>query len=671
MVSLVNPVNLILDAAVEAWEPKEWGPTSDWVVSHVRLSTEFEAEPGHYNLEDNPFWKEVIDCFFDPSVKSITNMKSTQVGGTLNAIALILAASVIDPAPGMVVVPTQDEAKLTRDRIYANAIASDPILAKKVPPERLRNLQSIDLMTCQTYLAWAGSRQRLRGKPCKWVWMSEIDVYESVGEAGDQARTAERRTDQFPGSTILRESTPVGDESPIASFYDSSDRRQWWAKCPHCGLMQVPRFFTYKAGDYIGRGGVTGYLDSKGQPLEPEIARRNAKYLCLSGCEIDSSEKNLFIRNGRWLPEGQSIDADGNIVGTAARDSRHRGYHIWQAFNSKKTWGDLAETYLAHQRDGLIREFFQDVLGLRFRSAKNLPEWSKVGRRLAGKHLQGYCPSDVWFLTAGCDVQEDRVYFTVRGWGPGRNSWLIDWGEFMRDPDELGNEDEPQLDLSETPTLLASDLRQIDELLNRQYPVTGTNPLGRQTLPIRLIGVDANYRTADVHDYIASRCSDRLRAVRGDHQIGPREKYRFNVIEKNSRTGKPYENGFGVWGLKVDVYKQLMIDRIRGSRDAVGSYWLPDDMARIGSKYLRQLVNEPPTTVVDHKTGRKKTIFKPKSGSIGVDYWDTTNYAEAMADMVVDQLGWSAAAWITWKNNSQAAKDKRSEVKQEKRILER
>lgn len=666
MIAVPKSSDRLIDVLTDRWTPKQFGPTSDWIKRNVRLSTDFEASPGSYDVDGSPWWREICDAFHATSVDTITILKSTQVGGTLNSLALMLATSVIDPAPGMIVLPTQDEAKITRDRVYANALASDPCLALSVPEERNWNLISIDLKANQVYLAWAGSKQRLRGKPCKWVWLSEIDVYESGGAAGDQTRAAERRTDQFPGSTVIRESTPVGDDSLIANYYDASDERQWWCACPECGRRQVVRFFPYTSGEFVGRGGIVGYTDSKGQDVDPEVAISEAHYLCINGCKIDSSRKSKFMRSGQWLPSGQSFGADGKIEGTPFRSARHRGYHIWMAMNLRKSWGDLAATYIQHRRDGLLRDFFQNVLGLRYRSSASLPAWHKLGKRMAGKHAQGRVPADVWFLTCGCDVQPDRVYYVVRGWAPNRNSWLIDWGEFLRDESEM-LEDESQAEIASG--LISSDLAQIDSLLEREYPVDGTNPLGRQSLSIRLIGIDANHRTADVHEYVSSRQMDpergRLRAIRGDHQFKPNEKFRCTNVEKNTRTGEPYEGGLRLWGIKVEHYKQLMYERIRGSRDAAGIFWMPDDMSRIGVKFLRQLVNEPPTQVVEKKSGRKVTVFKPRNKEVGVDYWDCTNYSEALADMVIGDMGWGHTDWEKrWRHNQASGKRRASRASQ-------
>ena len=63
-----------------------------------------------------------------------------------------------------------------------------------------------------------------------------------------------------------------------------------------------------------------------------------------------------------------------------------------------------------------------------------------------------------------------------------------------------------------------------------------------------------------------------------------------------------------------------------------------------GKQYLKQMVNEPPQTVTDQR-GRKKVVFKPRSNSIGVDYWDCEVYQLALADAYVGDWGWNAAEW--------------------------
>jgi phage terminase large subunit GpA-like protein len=46
-------------------------------------------------------------------------------------------------------------------------------------------------------------------------------------------------------------------------------------------------------------------------------------------------------------------------------------------------------------------------------------------------------PQDALFLTAGVDVQKDRVVYEVVGWGRGKTSWSVDYGELPGDTSDL------------------------------------------------------------------------------------------------------------------------------------------------------------------------------------------------------------------------------------------
>ncbi|PNB77017.1 terminase, partial [Pseudomonas sp. FW305-BF6] len=43
-------------------------------------------------------------------------------------------------------------------------------------------------------------------------------------------------------------------------------------------------------------------------------------------------------------------------------------------------------------------------------------------------------PNDVLVLTAGVDVQDNRLEYEIVGWGTGKESWGIQYGVIMGDP---------------------------------------------------------------------------------------------------------------------------------------------------------------------------------------------------------------------------------------------
>lgn len=632
----------------DVWAPKNDIKLSEWVEREVRLSPEWEASPGRYNLEDNPFWREVIDAFMDPEVRQISVKKSTQVGGTLLLISCVLGLSELDPAPSMIVGPDELYTTELRDRTYATGEES-PAVRDRVPPERIRNSRHIDLGTARYYLAWAGSAQRLRGRACKRVFRSEIDVYPAeTPRGGDPIKASAERVKRFFDSTIYDESSPDGDPSQIADLYDAGHQAQWNVQCPHCREWQVLRFFVHKDGPMKGCGGIGGLADEHGNFYAPDAARKTAHYVCVKGCRIGQDEKNAMVRGGKWVAAGQTIDKHGNVHGDPERGRRHLSFHIWSIHSPTITLADLAVAYLEHRRDSRLRDFFQNWLGLRFETRKKLPEWHILGKRLESNYRRGTVPNAAWFLTAGIDVQLDGCWYVIRGWGDQATSWLIDNGYVRRyDADDADVEHMSHEDLNQ---FFRSDIRQLmDAVINRSFSTVDglPNPMGKVKLRPRLVGIDSQHRTREVHAFVEGADERRVRAIRGDHKTKPQDRFRDTVVEKPHRGGPAYGSPRRVTNIFTPHYKEALFDKFMLPAEAPGSWNLYSGVVRDSADYLRQIINERPMDVIDRRTGRKKTQWKPRSEQYGNHGWDCEVYAFCMAEKLLEELGinWDASGW--------------------------
>jgi phage terminase large subunit GpA-like protein len=634
-------------AGASAWRPKPFTSLADWCEEHIRLSPDWEATPGRYNLAENPFWREVIDAFLDPEVRHITLKKSTQVGGTLLLNAVALGLSELDPAPAMVVGPDELYCYELRDRIYANGEES-PATRDRIPPERKRNGRHIDLGTARYYLAWAGSAQRLRGRPCKRVFRSEIDVYPAqTPRGGDPIKATRERVKRFLESTIYDESSPDGDDSRIAELYDAGHRAKWLCKCPHCGTRQELRFFVFRDGERAGRGGIVGYKDEQGNFLSPETVQ-SAHYVCTEGCVIGQDQKSSFVLNGLWVAPGQTV-VDDVVTGVPSRGRRHLSFHIWSIHSPTVTFKDLAVAFLDHRRDGKLREFWQNWLGLRYESRRKLPEWHVLGQKLESNHKRASVPQAAWFLTAGVDVQQDGCYYVVRAWGDQATSWLVEHGYLQRyDTEEINF---ASMSPEELNTFFRSDIRQIrDAVLNRYFPVVDNqpNPLGQTRLRVRLAHIDSQHRTREVHAFVSSQDERRLQAVRGDHKTKPSDRFRESIIDKPERGGPAYASPRKILNIFTPHYKEGIWQKLDFPAEAPGSFNFYSGVVQTSADYLRQLVNEHPTEVIDKTSGRKKILWKPRSEQWGNHYWDAEVYSFCAAERILHRLGWSWDA-ATWK----------------------
>jgi len=645
-----------------AWSAARRPRPERWCKSALRLDRAHESTSTRLDFTGRPWWKKILAAIVDPDVKSVTVQASTQVGKTLTLIAAILYCAEHDPAPAMVVLPDEQSAIEFRDRLYANAhasIAAGGLKNVTVPRQFKWNTRAIDLGSMRVYLAWSQARQRLRGRPCRRVFLSEIDVYEGDRKAGDPVAQAHQRTKAFWRCLHYHESSPTEYPSPIAELEQRADvRYRWQCPCPHCGQRQELRFFAVDQGEHKGRGGIKGFRDESGELLGADVARQRAFYEC-EHCHraIDQGQKYKFTTSGDWYELGTNPNAASPPRATT-RERRSISFHLWTAHSETQSWGDIAASYVEASEGGKLRDWWGNTLGIPFRPKTRVAPWYDVGTRLAWTNPRGMIPPEVWFITAGLDVQGDAsgCRYVVRGWAPGRTSWLIDWGWIDRGGDD-----------TDAGQLVRQDLRRAGEIiLDSAYPVHGSVPaaLGNSSLSVRLLCADTGHMPLKVHQWMRSlptewvigEGTERVRAVKGDSHLGA-TRFQKSVVEKNSRTGEEYEGGMTLWRVSVAELYPDFVERLFAPIGRDGSWHVTSDCLTLGKSYLQQVCNLERRIKVHPTTGARKIEWGPRNHQIPVDFCDCEIYAEFAAEMVVGDLGWSRPAWEQWRTSRQQRQD--------------
>lgn len=652
MVAVITSIGSLQAAAAVAWRPAERPTRSEWCCRHIKLPAETGAQPGSFDLSDHAYLREPLDAVDDHDVREIVFPGGTQIGKSTLLHAIALSQGEVDRAPMLFGGPDQLYAREQRRLVYRIADES-PALRRRVPPERRRNDQWIDLEKCLVYLAWSGSRQRLSGRSCKIVLCSEVDGWKEVVAGGTPENTknqrrqssihlATQRTKAFWRSCVIYEGTPVGASPTLWPLYKQSDRRTFRVPCPVCGAFQELRFFPHKSGPHKNRGGVAGLKDDRGNWKTPDEARRAAHYICEHGCRIENDQKAAMIRRGVWCPEGCHVTAEGKLAGRPLRPGRRRGYHINSLYSNTISFGDAAEEYLKVRdtTEGL-QSFFNDWLGMPFQPRGRTPKWKDLGIRLAGPVPRGLIPRQAYFQLAGCDVQADGVYWILRAFGDHKTSWLVDFGFLAKDfraglENAAGGEEAAE-------ERLASDLAKIDDaILGRRWPVDGQNPRGYSALTAARVAIDRGYRAADVDAFLDAHPGDRVLAVFGDPKISPGALYRPMKTSRNVRSGKLEKDAIvpRCWGIETNAYKSEIADRWYADRTQPGVWWLPSDILTTdgGEDYLRQITAEK----ADFKRGVR--CWDLISHGLDNHYWDGEVYASAIADMTIGR-NWDAATW--------------------------
>lgn len=667
---------------VEAWRPIEEPNIWQWVEQNLRFGrgdsgVQLESRQGPFTYDDSPWWRFILECAVDRRCNSLSLPAATQTHKTSNLLmAVPLFFAEFRPAPGMIIVPDELEAKKIRDRIYSVVEESRKFTDFKrirIPPESKRNLQEIHLGSMVIHLAWAGSRQRTRGKPCYYVWFTEVDVYRgSDQKAGDPVEAGKQRTKDVFRFKHIFESSPSEAPSTVCSEEELADARwRWYITCPYCGQKQEARFFTYKKGDWANKGGIDYTVRAMGGDgaslMSPRQAREHAHYVCVNGCKIENDRKQQVIEGGNWYPRGWKM-GDPEPDRKAAK---HVGFQLWAIHSPNENFGSIAEDYLRHLQKGLKVDFYGNRLAIAYVAESRVPSWLELGKRAAGTHARRTVPEEVWFLTAGIDKQGENngARYVIRGWAPYRTSWLIDWGWVPRDPTDTGP--------------ILSDLLEVERrVLASEFFVVNKdnepaiNPLGHGSLRVRLSGIDTNHLPMQIHRWMRQLpetwldrmngkdlLPGRIRNIRGDSAVRPDVRFRHSLVESNTRTGEKYEGGLHLWGICVYPYYSELTDMISGEPGQMGSFYVTADCLSQGREYLEQVTNFHYAVKMDPRKG-KVGKWGPRSGKIPVDFWDCEVYAAAIAEMVVGNMGWELSAWERWRETMlQKQKDQDSRRK--------
>lgn len=399
-----NP-NQILSKAVTAWKPPERLTVSEWSDAY-RMLPSSSAEPGRWRTARAPYLREIMDSVNDPNVKEVWWMKSAQVGAT-EALNNICAYFIdIDPGPILVLQPTVEMGQSWSKDRFQPMLRDCPRLRLKVDDNKSRD--SGNTITHKNFaggsldIAGANSPAGLASRPKRIILCDEVDRYPaSAGAEGDPVALAAKRATTYWNRMFFACSTPtIKDVSRIEAGFESGDQCRYHVPCPHCGHEQTMEFDNLDFSD-------------KGTIAEPVL-------IC-KGCSepIRETAKPKMLAKGRW------------IAGAEFRNGI-KSFHINELYSPWSTWGKIVSDFKSAVEIGTeaIKTWKNTSLGETFEVAGQSFESKEIASRAEREDWTEVLPDGVLVLTAGADVQRDRVELEIVGWGHGEESWSIDYQIF-------------------------------------------------------------------------------------------------------------------------------------------------------------------------------------------------------------------------------------------------
>jgi phage terminase large subunit GpA-like protein len=516
---------------------------STWADEHRFLSTHASAEAGKYRSSRTPYMIEIMETLSqDCPTKKIVFMKSAQVGASEtgnNWIGYIIDYA---PAPTMIVQPTVDLAKRFTKQRLDPMIDETPRLREKVAERKDKDssntLSQKDFTGGTLIITGANSSSGLRSAPIKNLFLDEVDAYpldlDGEGSAIDLAiarqRTFSRR------KTFLASTPTIEGQSVIAKEFEGSDKRFCLVPCPECGGMQKLEFKNL---------------------IWPENEPEKAKYKCeFCSYLIENWQKTDMIKACKWQ-KTQESDVAGFFINSLYSPV---GWY---------SWGELASDFVKAKKKGqeTLKTFVNTVLGETWKEKTERPDWQRLYERRE-KYKIGTVPEGGLFLTAGVDIQKDRIECEIVAWGRNKNSWSVDYRVLLGD------------------TSQEAVWVELEKIVHELFPMENEPTM---SLPIKLMCVDSGFNTQVVYNWARKFSNTKVIPVKGRETLETLVSRPMNV-DVTVRGDKPIR-GQKVWHVGVNLIKAELYGFLRLPRTEVIPYgycFFPE----YGEEYFRMLTSE-------------------------------------------------------------------------------
>lgn len=522
------PVTAYQYEALQLLNPPEQITVSEWAEQYRILDSKSAAMPGPWSNDVTPYLVGVMDEFNNYETEEIIFVKPTQIGGTealQNMIGYIVAQ---DPAPTMIVYPTEILAKSISENRLQPMLKATPEIAKKFD----ENSSLLELQFDGMYLSLVGSNSPsgLASKPIRFLMMDEVDKYPGAStKEADPIKLARERTKTFHNKKIYITSTPTLKTGHIWKAKESADiEKHYFMPCPHCGEYIEFKFQNIRFPDNEGMS----YADRA----------EFATYVCQEcGCVISDNDKHNMLRLGEW-----------RIVRHNTKYVRTVAFWINTLYSPFVRWADIAKEFLLSKDDP---EDFQN-----FVNSWLAEPWEDTKLRTSAELVLErqtdlpalVVPSWAKMLTGGVDVQETSLYWTIRAWGDFFTSQNIAHGQ-------------------------ALSFEEIDRIMNIEYRTEDGD-----AAVVNLCLIDSGDQTDMVYDFCAYHSEWALPVKGASH--AQLSHYKLSKINREGSSA----NGMTLVLVDGDKYKDMIAGRMQ-KPNGRGSWMVHADC---DMEYATQVTNE-------------------------------------------------------------------------------
>jgi phage terminase large subunit GpA-like protein len=353
------------------------------------------------------------------------------------------------------------------------------------------------------------------------------------------------------------------------------------------------------------------------EQLRWEHGRPEATHYICESCDgrIEEHYKTAMLAAGEWRPTAEPQDP-GTI-----------GFHISALYSPVGwfSWEQIARACEAATTDEAKRSFKNSVLGETWVETGEAPDWQRLYERREPWQI-GTVPAGGLFLTAGADVQKDRIEVDIWAWGRGLESWLVEHVVIDGGPERAESWDALALLLSRT-----------------WQHATGVE------LGLAKFAIDTGYEAPAVYAWARRMGHAQVAPIKGVEGFNRSAPVAGPTYVDVNEGGKKLRRGARLWTIAVATFKSETYRFLRlakptdeeitaGAKAPAGYVHLPGGAE---AEWVKQLVSEQLVTI---KTKRGFARLEWQKLRERNEALDCRVYARAAA-WIAGADRWTEAAW--------------------------
>lgn len=381
------------------------------------------AVPGPIRFDAAAYQRGMIDVIKEPGITRVSYMLGAQLGKTTIQQCITAYFIAHDPRSQIWLMPSEGDMLTFRSTKLQPMLDANPAIADRMAKPRGRegqnNSRMISFIGGWLMFSWAGSAKTLRGRSAPVTLADEIDGMENAGteekDEGDPVQLLMQRAASFSSSgqnIHIESSTPtVKGFSRIEASHDQGDQRKFWIPCQHCGERQVLKW-----------DNVT--WEGRQDDREADAASRDhlvdtAGYICdHCGVVWNDGDRVAAVSDGVWIASKPT--------------KNHASFHLSELYSPFRKLRDIVQSYL----DKLAVDSWNTFVNVSLAETheETGDKIDPTGLLARAETYPAEVPHGVLYITAGADMQQDRLECEIVGWGEGEESWSLGYHVLWGDP---------------------------------------------------------------------------------------------------------------------------------------------------------------------------------------------------------------------------------------------